>query len=152
MWGKIEKLTQMQAIALTFPICIMSLLVLVKCWKPAITIIKKPKIALKSSMGWVILGLFTLVFCVFVHSLFSIIPLSALYLDLGIALWFYRYSVYPNIALEIAECFAILCLVKAFLTSDKVKESAFGHKDINYIFAGSFILGQIFTLVLQGLK
>ena len=142
----------MQAIALAFPICILSLLVLVKCWKPAITIIKKPRIALKSSMGWVILGLFTLVFCVFVHSLFSIIPNSALYLDLGVALWFYRYSIYPSIALEIAECFAILCLVKAFISSDRVEEFGFGQKDINYIFAGSFILGQIFTLVLQGLR
>lgn len=143
----------MQAIAISFPICIMSLLVIVKCWKSFHAIVKKPKVALKTSMGWVILGIFSGVSCIFAHSLLSIIPLSAKFLNIESATYFfYSISIYSRIALEVFEFFSVFCLVKALVASDKDKKIGLSHKDINFIIISSLILGQIFALVLKDLN
>jgi len=143
----------MQAIAISFPICIMSLLVIVKCWKSFHAIVKKPKVALKTSMGWVILGIFSAVSCIFAHSLLSIIPLSAKFLSIEkVVSFFDNLSVYSRISLEIFEFFSVFCLVKALVASDKNNRIGLSHRDINFIIISTFILGQIFALVLKDLN
>jgi len=146
----IKTITQLQTLALTIPMLVLSIMVLAEIKKPAYDACFIYKGERKNQMCWILIGLFFGFTGKVFESVWWSIPWTMAYIDHPRWFEFNSYGVFFNLVFrQLFFTISAYCHLRAFIPSDTSNTNL---RIIHYILVTSLLLGEGFILALYMAK